>query len=174
MGLSVAVSGAIVTFTMIYVMMAFPALLDDTAKVSRSSSDMANTLNNIIHTNISISNVIDTAVTATSTFSITNTGDTILWNYKQFDAIASYPPLVPGSRVTSVLQYSSSCIGLTAGYWCINSISNDLNHPGLLDPGETANIKAMLPNHTIASGGTFTINFGTDNGVMTTSSVIIT
>ncbi|MDE1840246.1 MAG: hypothetical protein KGI09_00010 [Thaumarchaeota archaeon] len=173
MGLSIAISGGIVTFTIVYAMMSFPAILDDTAKISRSSSEMSNTLDEIIHTNISISNVIDTAATATATFSITNTGNTILWNYQQFDAIASYPPPLPGNRVTSVLQYSSSCVGLTAGQWCINSITNDLNHPGLLDPGETANIKMILSNQAITSGGTFTINFGTDNGVIDTSSVTI-
>ncbi|MDE1877691.1 MAG: hypothetical protein KGI07_04085 [Thaumarchaeota archaeon] len=171
--MSIAISGGIVTFTIVYAMMSFPAILDDTAKISRSSSEMSNTLDAIIHTNISISNLVDTAATATATFSITNTGNTILWNYKQFDAIASYPPLLPGNRVTSVLQYSSSCTGLTAGHWCINSITNDLNHPGLLDPGETANIKMILSNQAITSGGTFTINFGTDNGVIDTSSVTI-
>lgn len=172
MGVSIAVSGGIVTFTMIYVMMSFPALLDDTAKVSRSSSEMSNTLNNMMHTNISMSDLQDSASVATATFKISNNGTTILWNYQKFDVIATYPSLL-GSQTTSVLQYASSCSGLLPGHWCIQSITSDLVHPGLLDPRETANIKASLSNHTIAAGGTITMNFGTDNGIVASNSAVI-
>jgi hypothetical protein len=158
---------------MIYVMMSFPALLDDTAKVSRSSSEMSNTLNNIIHTNISMSSLQDSSTFGTSTFKISNNGTTILWDYQNFDVIATYPSLV-GNQITSTLQYSTTCSGLLPGYWCIQSITNDLVHPGLLDPKETANIKVALANQSITPGGTLTMNFGTDNGIVASSSVIIT
>lgn len=158
---------------MIYVMMSFPALLDDTAKVSRSSSEMSNTLNNIMHTNISMSNLQDSSALGTATFKISNNGTTILWNYQNFDVIATYPSL-SNNQVTNILQYSSTCSGLLPGQWCIQSITNDLIRPGLLDPKETANIKVALSNQAIIPGGTLTMNFGTDNGIVASSSVIIT
>jgi archaeal flagellar protein FlaF len=174
MGLSIAISGAIMVFTMIYVMMSFPSLLDDTANVSRSSSEMSNTLNYILHTNIRISNLVDIHGTNPATFSVTNTGNTILWNYQKFDVIVTYQQNGGGNPIlTEVLQYSSSCAGLTADHWCISSITNDLTHPGMLDPNESANIQAEVLQSTLTNGN-FILNFGTDNGILDTNSVKIT
>lgn len=173
MGLSIAISGGIVTFSIIYVMMSFPAILDGTAKLSTSSEQMSNTLNTIMHTNISISGLANTHDNATATFSVTNTGNTILWNYKEFDTIITYQANTIGTpTLTEVLQYNNNCGTLVSDQWCIQSITNDLIHPGMLDPKEIANIHAKLQNPTNL-GGTLTLNFGTDNGVMDTSSVRI-
>jgi hypothetical protein len=169
-GLSIAISGGIVTFAIIYVMMSFPTILDDTAKLSTSSQQMSSTLNNIMHTNIKISSLQNAHDSNTVTFSVNNTGNTILWNYKAFDAIISYQADTGGTpKFTEVLSYVTSCTGLASGQWCVQSITNDLIHPGLLDPKETANIEAKLQNPTYL-GGVVTLNFGTDNGVMDTMS----
>ena len=174
MGLSIAISGAIMVFTMIYVMMSFPSLLDDTANVSRSSSEMSNTLNYILHTNIRISNLVDEHGTTPATFSVTNTGNTILWNYKKFDVIITYQQNGGGNSIlTEALQYSSSCSGLGTDQWCISSITNDLTHPGMLDPNEIVNIQAKVLQSTLTNGN-FILNFGTDNGILDTNSVKIT
>ncbi|MDR3781767.1 MAG: hypothetical protein P4K92_00445 [Candidatus Nitrosotalea sp.] len=173
MGLSIAISGGIVTFSIIYVMMSFPAILDGTAKLSTSSEQMSNTLNTIMHTNISISGLANTHDNATATFSVTNTGNIILWNYKEFDTIITYQANTVGTpTLTEVLHYNNNCGTLVSDQWCIQSITNDLIHPGILDPKEIANIHAKLQNPTNL-GGTLTLNFGTDNGVMDTSSVRI-
>jgi len=173
MGLSIAISGGIVTFSIIYVMMSFPAILDGTAKLSTSSEQMSNTLNTIMHTNISISGLANTHDNATATFSVTNTGNIILWNYKEFDTIITYQSNTVGTpTLTEVLHYNNNCGALVSDQWCIQSITNDLIHPGILDPKEIANIHAKLQNPTNL-GGTLTLNFGTDNGVMDTSSVRI-
>jgi archaeal flagellar protein FlaF len=174
MGLSIAISGAIMVFTMIYVMMSFPSLLDDTANVSRSSSEMSNTLNYILHTNIRISNLVDTHGTNPATFSVTNTGNTILWNYKKFDVIITYQQNGNGNTIlTEALQYSNSCTGLDSDHWCISSITNDLTHPGMLDPNEIINVEAKVLQATLTNGN-FILNFGTDNGILDTNSVKIT
>ncbi|MFZ0184316.1 MAG: hypothetical protein WBV92_06665 [Nitrosotalea sp.] len=174
MGLSIAISGCIVTFSIVYAMMSFPAIIDDTTKISTSSVQMSNTLNAIMHTNIEISNLQNAHNNDTVTFSVTNTGNTILWNYKQFDVIITYQPNTEASpKLTEVLHYTNSCTALASDYWCIQSITNDLIHPGLLDPKEIANVQANLQNQTNQTS-TLTLNFGTDNGVMDTSSVKIT
>jgi len=171
MGLSIAISGGIVTFTIVYAMMSFPAILDDTTKVSTSSAQMSSTLNSILHTNISISDLQSTHNSTTVNFSVNNTGNTILWNYNKFDVIVTYQTDVGGMpTLTEVLQYANSCAALPADKWCIQSITNDLVHPGILDPRESLNIEAKLQNPT-SLGGIITVNIGTDNGVLSTSSV---
>ncbi|HEX5456846.1 MAG TPA: hypothetical protein VFX64_00495 [Candidatus Nitrosotalea sp.] len=172
MGLSIAISGGIVTFTIVYAMMSFPAILDDTTKVSTSSAQMSSTLNSILHTNITISNLQSIHNSTTVNFSVNNTGNTILWNYNKFDAIVTYQAN-SGSTLTEVLQYANSCAALSSDKWCIQSITNDLEHPGILDPKETLNIEADLQNPTNLNG-ILTVNIGTDNGVLSTSSVRIT
>lgn len=173
MGLSVAISGGIVTFTMIYVMMAFPVLLDDTAKASSSSSEMSKTLNDIVHTNISISSLADSHGTTPATFSLTNTGNTILWDYEKFDVIVTYQQNGGSNPIlTEVLTYSNSCSGLSTDKWCISSITNDYSHPGMLDPGEMADLEIKVSQST-KKGGNFVLIIGTDNGVTDTASVSI-
>lgn len=174
MGLSIAISGGIVTFTIVYAMMSFPAILDDTTKVSTSSAQMSSTLNSILHTNISVSNLQSIHNSTTINFSVDNTGNTILWNYNKFDVIVTYQANIGGTpTLTEVLQYANSCAGLSSDKWCIASITNDLEHPGILDPKETLNVEANLQNPTKLSG-IITVNIGTDNGVLATSSVRIT
>lgn len=173
MGLSVAISGGIITFAIIYVMMSFPAILDGTAKLSTSSEQMSNTLNTIMHTNISISSPVNSHGTDLVTFSASNTGNTILWNFKEFDVIITYQANTIGTpTLTEALQYSNNCDILASGQWCIQSITNDLIHPGILDPKEISNIHAKLQNPTNLNS-TLTLSFGTDNGVMDNSSVRI-
>jgi flagellar protein FlaF len=173
-GLSIAISGGIVTFTIVYAMMSFPAILDDTTKVSTSSAQMSSTLNSILHTNISVSNLQSIHNSTTVNFSVNNTGNTILWNYNKFDVIITYQANTGGTpTLTEVLQYVNNCAALVSDRWCIQSITNDLVHPGILDPKEVLNIKAKLQNPTNL-GGILTANIGTDNGVLSTSSVRIT
>src|SRR5574337_324523 len=173
MGLSIAITGCIVVFAMVYAMMSFPAIVDSTTKVSVSSAQMSNVLNSITHTNISIKNLVGTHDNNPDTFSVTNNGTTILWNYNKFDAIITYQADIVGNpTLTEVLQYASSCPSLAPDHWCIQSITDDLVHPWILDHGETANIQAKLQNNGTA-GGILTLNFGTDNGILATDSVRI-
>ena len=175
MGLSIAISGGIVTFAIVYAMMSFPAILDDTTKVSTSSTQMSGTLNSILHTNINLSNLQNVSGSSTVNFSINNTGNTILWNYNKFDAIVTYQTNMTGipTTLTEVLRYANSCTSLASDHWCIQSITNDLTHPGILDPKETLNVKAELQNPTNL-GSTLTANMGTDNGILSTSSMRVT
>jgi len=174
MGLSIAISGGIVTFTIVYAMMSFPAILDDTTKVSTSSAQMSSALNSILHTNISVSNLQSIHNSTIINFTVDNTGNTILWNYNKFDVIVTYQTDTGGMpTLTEVLQYAKSCVALPSDRWCIQSITNDLEHPGILDPRESLNIEAKLQNPT-SLGGIITVNIGTDNGVLSTSSVRIT
>ena len=173
MGLSIAISGGIVTFSIVYAMMSFSTVVDDSTKISTSQSQMSNNLFSRLQTNISISSLQDYNDTNPATFKITNTGNTALWNYNNFDVIITYQETgINGPIVTEVLKYANSCSGLATGQWCISQIQNDNIHPGMLDPGEIATINAQ-PTHITEINGIFTAEFGTDNGVTTSSSVRI-
>lgn len=173
MGLSIAISGGIVTFSIVYAMMSFPAIIDDTTKVSASESQMANNQFLRLQTNISMSNLQDQNNNSPATFQITNTGNTLLWNFNNFDVIITYQENATNNpTLTETLKYVNSCSGLASDQWCISHIQNDNIHPGLLDPGEIATINAQ-PAHQTESGGNFAVEFGTDNGVTTSDSVKI-
>jgi len=88
MGLSIAISGGIVTFSIVYAMMSFPAIIDDTAKISESESETANNQFARMQTNINISNLQDQNGNSPATFQVTNTGNTLLWNYDDFDVLS--------------------------------------------------------------------------------------
>ncbi len=172
MGLSIAISGGIVTFSMIYAMMSFPAIINDTTKVSTSESQMTNNQFLRLQTNISISNLQDQSNESLATFQVTNTGNTVLWNYNDFDVIITYQENATNNPIsTETLKYANSCSELLSDQWCISQIQNDYIHPGLLDPKEIADIEVQ-PAHQTKYGGTFTVEFGTDNGVTTSDSVI--
>ena len=180
MGLSIAIAGGIVTFSIIYAMMSFPAIIDDTTKISTAESQMANNQFLKLQTNISISDLQDKNGNSPATFLVTNTGNTMLWNYNNFDVIITYQenstiiklPLLNSSDpiLTESLKYVNNCSALASDQWCISQIENDYIHPGLLDPGEIADIEAQ-PAYPTYKGGVFTVEFGTDNGVTTSGSV---
>ncbi|MGI0046167.1 MAG: hypothetical protein ACREBB_03120 [Nitrosotalea sp.] len=173
MGLSIAMSGGIVTFSIVYAMMSFPAIIDDTTKISTSEAQMANSQFSRLQTNINISNLQDNSGSSPATLQITNTGNTVLWNYNNFDMIITYQEDATNNPIlTETLKYVNNCTGLASDQWCISQIQNDNIHPGLLDPGEIATIDAQ-PSHSTNSGGIFTVEFGTDNGVTTSDSVKI-
>ncbi len=168
------------TFSIIYAMMSFSSVVNSATEMGTSDSQMGNSLFQRLQTNISMSTLQDQSGTSPATFQITNTGNTVLWNYNDFDVLITYQEngtllqQLAGIHpiVTEKLGYSSSCTPLLPDNWCISQIQNDNIHPGLLDPKEIADIEAQPANVT-KSGGTFSVVFSTDNGVTSSQSVII-
>lgn len=52
MGLSVAIAGGIVMFSMIYVMLTLPNMIDQTISINKASSEIAEIENSILKTNM--------------------------------------------------------------------------------------------------------------------------
>ncbi|MDE1861586.1 MAG: hypothetical protein KGI33_01610 [Thaumarchaeota archaeon] len=181
MGLSVAISGGIVTFAIIYAMVSFSSEVGDSAKVGTSQAQMANNMFQRLQTDVTMSNLTAQNTVGPATFQITNTGNTLLWNYDNFDVIITYQEngtlaqqlLGQHPTVTEALTYSPTCASLMADRWCISSIQNDYVHKGLIDPGEVANVEVQ-PANVPWKASTFTAEFGTDNGVTTSESVSTT
>lgn len=172
MGLSIAIAGAIVMFSLVYAMMSFPAIIDDTTKISKASTDIATLENSRAQTNLSISS-IDSALLDTVDFTVSDSGNAKLWNFKHFDVIVTYDGgIVTKTIYTDNLSYKSTCTG-AAGTWCINQITGDSIDPGILNTGESAKIQATLDNNLFATNKTVSIIITTDNGITATKSEVV-
>src|SRR3990172_8358829 len=68
------------------------------------------------------------------------------------------------------IYYSGECLGAipTAGNWCVQSISNDVADPKILNSGEQASIRTNLSENLASK--TAIITLVTDNGVTFTTS----
>lgn len=171
MGLSNVVSGGIVLIVLVIAFMTMPELLDSTLSLQDASTSISQVENIISKTSISIDTLV--APTANSdeiTFSVNNMGEEKLWNFEKFNVIITYDG--SSNKFTENLSYAGICNGQPLpGMWCIDSISDDILDPNILNYGESLNIKSTVANN-ISSGGVIVV-VGTDNGVITTVSTIV-
>ncbi len=174
MGLSIVVSGAIVMFSLFFVMSAFPVIAENTLKVSQGSTEIAYIENQILHTNIGISSISANPGNQDISVTLDNTGNKKLWDYEKFDFIVTYDIKVGSQlvRVTEKLSFIESC-SPSPGEWCLNSISNDIVDEGIINAGETATLDGHLSNNVHPNGGAVIIAISTDNGESTTDSVVV-
>jgi hypothetical protein len=100
----------------------------------------------------------------TLSLSLFNAGQTRLSAYQMMDIIVVYE--TAGGRVTRWLPYAAG--GLTADSWLLASIQDDAFEPGLLNPGETAEIVVELSEPVLA-GQANRIVIVSDAGVITSA-----
>ena len=93
-----------------------------------------------------------------------NAGQTRLTAYSMMDVIVIYE--TAGGRVTKWLPFSDGA--LIPDSWNVESIDDDLFEPGLLNPGETAQIVVELDEPVLA-GQVNRIVIVSDAGVVTTA-----
>jgi len=163
MGLSVAISGGIVMFSLAYIMLTLPGVIDQTTAVTRASSSVSDIDNSILKTNIAMSSFSASSGSSTMNFTITNTGTEKLWNYAKSSIIITYPIAGSTNRTESFVYQSGACVNPPAGKWCIVSITGDSFDPGILNTNEALNGRAT--SSTTLDVGTAYAVFSTDNGV---------
>lgn len=167
MGLSIAISGGIVMFTLVSILFLLPGLTDKTASITEASSKMSQIDNSILKTNISVSGLtrIDND---NFDFNLTNLGLEKLWDYEKFTVIISYSD---GSDLTTrVLTYDGVCSGYpSTNRWCRQSISSDNIDSGILNTNEI--MSARVTVNPTSSAVTATIVVSTDNGVVATQTI---
>lgn len=167
MGLSIAISGGIVMFTLVSILFLLPGLTDKTASITEASSKMSQIDNSILKTNISISGLtrIDND---NYDLNLTNLGLEKLWDYEKFTVIISYSS---GSDiVTRILTYGGTCSGYpSANQWCRQSIISDNIDSGILNTNEV--MSARVTVNPTSSAATATIVVSTDNGVIATQTI---
>jgi len=94
------------------------------------------------------------------TVSLRNEGQTRIGDFEALDVILTYYS-APASQVNVWLPYSAS--GPAANAWTLLSIAADGYEPGILNPGETANLRLDV-SPAIAAGQTNSVVIATELG----------
>ena len=166
MGLSNALSGGIVMVALISVLLTVPGIVGTTSIVQDASTEISDLETKIYHTNISISSLSPSLGSNVITYVINNDDSEKLWNFEKFDVIISFSGATSGP-LTEKLTFAGVCSGNpAAGNWCINSFTNDILDPNVLNEGESINVRSSV-SENLATGSVSVI-FSTDYGATTT------
>ena len=166
MGLSVAIAGGIVMFSLVYILLMLPGVVDQTTSVTKASTAVSDVENSILKTNIEMSSLSATSGSATINFTVTSSGTEKLWNYAKFNLIITYPIAGNTNKTESFTYQSGACGTPSAGKWCVVSITGDSFDPNILNTDESLN--GRVTSSTSLSSGTAYATISTDNGVVAT------
>ena len=164
MGLSVAIAGGIVMVTIMFIFLSIPNLVNTIFSVGEVTSQNSKVNDLVSKTEINVKEMYTKIGSPRLNFTLNNDGSTTLWDFNNFNVLIEYTGAISGKK-TQQLSYFGECLGAAppVGQWCIQSISNDVADPKLLNFGETANIRTSL-NENLASL-TAIVAVATDNGV---------
>lgn len=132
-------------------------------QLSSSVKQMEARLGEQSRTRLSISNAAFDVGAGVLTFELYNEGQTRITDYTRLDLLLSFFSS-PGVRETAWLPYTPET---EPGAWTVVSILDDIHEPGILNPGETAQISVELPG-AIEAGQTNLIVIATERGSSTT------
>lgn len=153
---------------LIAVLLTVPGIVGTTSVVQDASTDISEIETKIYNTGIAVSSLSSSADSALVTFTVSNPGSEKLWDFANFDLFITYNGTSSGLR-TEQLTYSGTCSGdPSAGNWCINSFTNDLLDPSILNQGEAMNLRSTLSEN--ADTGLVAVIISTNNGVSTSKS----
>lgn len=173
MGLSVAIAGGIVMITITLVMLTIPNVVSNIFSIGEVSSQSSKINDSVSKTTIKVNEIITKVGSPRVNFTLTNIGSTTLWDYNNFNVLTEYTGAVSGKRTEPLSLWSANpngrCLGVVppAGQWCIQSISNDVANPNLINSNEKATIWTRLVENLANSVAVVTA--GTDNGVIFTT-----
>lgn len=166
MGLSVAIAGAIVMVTIMFVLFAVPNVVYSIFSVGDASLKASLLGDTISQTEISMEDLDVQVNSPKVNFTVINEGQEKLWDYEKFNVIITYDEA--SGRPTESMTYSGDCLGVVpnAGNWCIETISDDVKDPDVINGGESARIWTQV-NQDLITGNTV-VSFNTDNGATAT------
>ena len=177
MGLSIAIAGGIVCATLVGVVSILFSVTDQIYEINSARSQNFDLENTLIHSDVAISNLVATQNNNKVSFSLENTGLEKFWNYDKFNFIVTYTADIGGSPtlISEQVTYNSaqsfgnqgcSTVPSSSSRWVIDSITNDLMDPRILNSNEIGSICIRLSNN-IYSTSTVTVNLSTDSGKTT-------
>jgi archaellum component FlaF (FlaF/FlaG flagellin family) len=134
------------------------------SQLSQSFRDMQARLGAKAQTELKISDATLDPDLQTLDVSVLNDGQTRISDYEKMDVIVVYE--TASGRVTKWLPFSSS--GPAGDTWSLASISDDSFEPGLINPGETAQIVVDLADPAV-TGQSNRIVIVSDSGVATST-----
>ena len=166
MGLSIAISGAIILTTLVILYMSMIGILDSVLSIEETSTAVSELEKSISNTKISLNSLELLSGFSSVNFTLNNDGSEKLWNFEKFNLFISYES--GSGKLTEELTYNGNCSSSipNAGNWCIETIVLDSLDPGLLNSGESAEIWTRV-NQILGSGAVAVI-ISTNNGVVNT------
>jgi len=164
LGLSVAISGAIILLSIVIVFYAFSGTAMNIFSLSEVSSEVLDYKDSISKSEISLHHVSTLVGSPDIDLILRNDGQVKTWRFPMYDVLVTYDGAISG-RLTEKLSYDGDCLGGTppSGSWCIESISRDMLDPGLLNPTEEADIRLRV-NENLADVNAI-ISIATAKGV---------
>ncbi len=168
MGLSVAISGAIILSVMMLIVLSMPDVFEKVFSIGEVSSEISSIEESLLRTDLSMDSLAAVSGSPRINFTLNNDGQEKLWNFEKFDLIITYDGI--SGRSTEPLSYSGQCMGASPSVlnWCLQGISGDILDPGILNNGEGASIRTQISDDL--SSGIVIVLVVSDNGVPTTLS----
>jgi len=169
MGLSVAIAGGIVMVTIMVVMLSIPNMVSTIFSIGEVNSISSKVDDSVSKTEISVKDIYTKVGSPRVNFTLYNEGSTTLWDFNKTNVLIEYTGAISGKRTEQLflwpLNPNGQCLGAAppVGRWCIQSISNDVADPQLLNFGEIANIRTSLKENLASL--TAIVAVATDNGV---------
>jgi hypothetical protein len=150
LGLSIAISGAIIMTIMVLVLYVFSGTAMNVFSLGEVSSEVIEHNDSISKSEISLHHVSTLVGSPNVNLTLRNDGQVKTWKFPMYDILVTYDGVTSGS-LTEQLSYSGDCLGgaPASGFWCIQSIARDILDPGLLNPTEEASIR-MRVNENLA------------------------
>ena len=170
MGLSVAISGGIIMFGIIYLMFSLGGLTDKIMSVSDSSMQRTDLENKLVKTSIIINSISAIPLTPNVSFVIENNNIEKLWEFEKFNVFITYTDTIGSAVHTDELTYINTCPAVT-GQWCLSTFGNDVIDPKILNYGETVTIDSVV-NNAIKLSTNLTVIISTQNGVVATKTIV--
>src|SRR3990172_2647614 len=169
MGLSVAISGGIILTVFVLILFSLPGLADKMFSIGDITSQVTQHEQEISNTEISMDHLSVLVGSSKVNFTLNNDGSEKLWNFEDFNLFIEYDGAISGKLIED-LSFSGECLGIAplAGNWCIQSITNDVKDPGIINAGEEATIWTQVNENLATTQGVISVT--TDNGVVATVS----
>lgn len=166
MGLSVAISGGIVLTVIMLILLSMPGIVEKMFSIGDLTSQVAQFEKSISDTKISMEDLDVSVNSPKINFTVINEGLEKLWNFNDFNLFVTYDEAT--GRPTETLSFDGMCQGVvpSAGNWCIETISEDIMDPDVINGGESARIWTRV-NQDLTTGNTI-VSFNTDNGATAT------
>jgi len=164
MGLSIAISGAIILSVLMIVLMTITGFVGNMFTIGDASTQISEVENTIAKTDISLETLFAQSGLATVNFTLNNDDQEKLWNFEKFNVIVEYE--AGSGQLLEVLTFSGDCLGVSpsAGNWCIEGISGDFLDKGILNEGESAEVFTQVSQNLVNQNVRVTVS--TDNGVV--------
>jgi len=164
MGLSIAISGAIILSVLMIVLMTITGFVGNMFTIGDASIQMSELDKAISQTDISLDALEALSGSAKVNFTLNNDDTEKLWNFEHFNVLIEYDNAA--GTVVEELSFNGDCSGIAplAGNWCIETIGADILDEDIINEGESADIWTQVSQNLVSANALVTVS--TDNGVV--------